>query len=320
MNKKFNYALVISLICAFIYGFITFLSLNFFWNGNIMKSVFVAISIICVLELIVFVLKLLKSASHDFIKNAYYEISILIIFLLFSIVLSVTYSHYFTVRDRKQNISNKILTDIDKSKKMFDAYETYANNRIRTYNEQLETAISGKVSNKAFFLETGFRDNGESYSIQRNRMIRVFSDDLMPAQYDSLKVHAFKWLDDAEVSLTKWKPIGLMSVISSIEKEVIQWRSQLQNYSLSTKKAETDPFQYQISFSSVEQELTKQQIPTLFSIITALLLYCLILLPYLATSRIQKSRTLFDLIRKKEPPKILDDPSIPISFDRNKTS
>jgi hypothetical protein len=217
------------------------------------------------------------------------------------VVSVVPYSHYFTVRDKKEVIKNKIVADIDNTKKMFDDYESHTNKRILFYEQLLNTAINGKDFDHSGYLAMGFQNNGETDNDQKQRIMRVFKDDLMPAQYDTTKAYAIKWLDDAKLTAVNWKPIGLMSVINSIDKEAINWLSQLKKYDNSTKKDNSSiSFAKDISFASLERELTERNTPSLLAILSAIILQLLIFLPYFFTYRDPRHSGLFHELFKRD--------------------
>ncbi len=278
---KISFANIVSIIFAALFGFVCFLSFIFLWQGNIQKSILFAVAISFLLWLWVFILKKIKSVRRNFQRNAIFEIIVLVIYILIAVILTILpYSHYYTVSDRRDVIKGKIIAEVDNTIKMFDDYETYASGRIGAYEEGLNIAIAGQNMNGKGFLAAGFQNNGQPINTQKNLLMRIFKDDLMPSQYDTIKVYAIKWLNEAKITATEWKPIGLINVINSIEKESNNWKNELIGYSNSTAIAKVGPFQYTNSFSSVVQELTQRATPTFFAIISAILLYLLILFPY----------------------------------------
>jgi len=300
-NVKFSLAAVISVVAASVYGFVSFLGFNFLWKGDVQKSILSAVAICLVLLLLVFITKKIKSARRDFKKNGLIEIITLAVYILVAMLTIMPFSHYFSVQNRKDEIKTKIETDVDKTRKMFDAYEVNANNRIAIYEGQLNTAINGQKFNNAAFIAMGFKNNDEPNIKQKERLMRVFEDDLMPDQYDSTKVTAKKWLDGAEQIATDWKPIGLMDVVKTMATESNKWLTEIKGYDQRTQKASTDPFDYTISFASIDNELTETKTPTFIALILSIVLHLLILFPYWFGPRDNRSNGLWkELFSQKE--------------------
>lgn len=299
-NVKFSLAAVLSGIAAITFGFVSFLGINFMWKGEVMKSVLAALTISAVLVLIVLLAKKIKSARRNFKNNALYEIILLALYFVVAFITIIPFSHYFTVRDRKEEIKSKIVDDVNNTKKMFVAYDTNAKNRVEVYEGQLKTAINGQQFNNADYLAMGFQNTGESNTKQKERLMRIFEDDLMPDQYDSTKVTAMKWLDDAEQIATEWKPIGLMDVVKTIDLESNKWLSEVKKYDQSTSKANREPFEYQISFAGIDSELTEKNPPTFVALLSGILLYLLILFPYWFGARDNRSSGLWQSLFPKD--------------------
>lgn len=272
----------------------------FLWNGSIVKSIIIAFIISIAFWLLAYITKRIKIVRRDFPKFAILEVLAIFIYILSSIVSLIPFSHYFTVRSRKDIIHEKMITNIENAKTMFDDYEDYAKQRIFNYSTDLQAAINGKEYNQEYITKYGFNDDGESYSSQKERKIRIFEDDLMPAHYDSIKVEALKWLEKAKTKSNVWKPIGFFNVVNSIKMETNGWLSSLKSYSLTARKDEGSPFEYSISFASVEKELTTRSEPTLSALIFAITLLSLILFPYFIACRDLKSPGLINsLFRRK---------------------
>ena len=298
-NKFFIFPNYISLLGGVAFSTLCFFSFHFLWKGAIFYSILSAIGICLFLWILVFILKKIKTVKRNFQANAVFEIGLLAIYIIVAFVSFSYFTHFFTVNDRRDAIRTKIAADIDNTKKMFDEYKVYADKRIKLYEDQLNTAINGQILNQKAYHEAGFLDNGDSNNTQKERILFMFTNDLLPTQYDSIKIYANQWLE-ARKSAVKSIPMGLSEVIKTIETKSNNWLNQIKQYANNTKKAENGSFEYIISFSSVEKELTQRSSPTLFSFISALILLLLLILPYLTASRDKKHPGLLKVLFKKE--------------------
>lgn len=303
-KPRISLAVIISAISAFIFSFVCFLSFLLFLNGELRKSVLSAVIICLLLLLQVYILKRIKSVRRNFQRNAIFEFVALLIYIIVAVVLIIPFSHYFTVIERKEDIKRKLVSDLDNTIKMFNEYEVYANNRISLYEYQLETAIDGKDLNPGDFIAAGFQDNGESFDTQKKRLVLIFKDDLMPAQYDTLKFYATQTLNNDKKTAMDWYiPIRLLKVVNKRNEEANKWLSELKDYANSTQKAIVAPFEYRISFTSVERELNQRGTPSLFAIISAIILQVLILFPYFFTYRNPQHPGLLKQLSERETEK-----------------
>lgn len=301
-NIKITLAELLSYIAALLFGFICFLSFTFLEKGVKLKGILAALGISIFLLLIILLLKKIKAANRDFKKNTFIELLIFAIYILVAVTSIIPYSHYFTVFSQKKELKEKIVTDIEKIKKMFSAYDEYADKRIAAYEYELTTAIRGKNSNNSAYLSEGFRNNGESENDQKKRLIHIFQEDIKPAQYDSIKRYALSRLEYTKSKAANWiVPIEFMRIIERIVKDANSWVTALKRYSGSSQKAAIDPpFDYDVSFSSIEKEITKRKPPGIPAVITGLILHVLLLLPYFFKGRNSRHAGFFNELFKNK--------------------
>ena len=295
--KKFNTPPIAPTICFFTgvaFGVICFFSLYFFSNGDMRKSSLLALGIVLLLWAFVFLLKQIKSARRNFQMNAILELLLLAVYITIAVASILPFAHYFTVLERRKEIKEKIGTDLDNVVKMFAAYEANSNTRIQRYESELTTAIDGKRWNYTNYFAAGFQSNGESDQNQKVRLMRIFKDDLLPAQYDTTKNYAIKSLEEDRAVVTDWiLPMRFMHVIGYDEKEAKGWLAELKGYDSKTSRARLNPFDYPISFASVEQEITQRGTPSLIAVCIAIVLHLLLLFPYFFVFRNPRNGGLF---------------------------
>lgn len=299
--KKISIGTIISLVSALIFASTCFFSLYFYTYGNLQKSIFFSLCIGFFLICFVMILKKIKAVRRNFIQNAFLEILILIIFLTVGIIFLVPFSHYFTVFNRKAQLKEKIETDLDNVTKMFARYEEHTKDRINKYEYELNAAIAGKDLNYSAFINAGFKNNGESVTIQKNRLMTIFEDDLMPLKYDSTKKYATNLINQDKQLATSWiLPVRFLNVINNVEKIANGWLAELKNYDRSTSKAQSASFDYPLTFVSIKGELTQRDFPPVAAIIFAILLYLFLLIPYFASDRDQRNPGIVDILFRKK--------------------
>lgn len=296
MSKiKFSLAAVFALIATAIFGWFFFLGINFLNKGDFQKSILMTLAVCLVLFLMVLVIKKIKSAKRNFQKNAIIELFLLLVYVMIAIITFVPFAHYFTVLSRKTEIKNKMDFGIDSVKKRFIDYKICADNSILLESGRLDIAILGKVPDPANYLAAGFTNNGIDDNVQKTTLLDNYKDDFLPAKYDTLKKYANNWLDDARSAFDKWKPISLMNVVNSIEKEANGWIAQIRGYNNKSASCIGGRF----SFASVDKELTERSTPSLVPIIAGFGLFLVLLLPYFVANRSPRHPGLVSALLKR---------------------
>ncbi|OQP39816.1 hypothetical protein A4H97_16475 [Niastella yeongjuensis] len=301
MNFKISIGTVISLIASLLFASVCFFSLYFFTYGNLQKSILLALCLSFILVCFVLVLKEIKAVRRNFLQNAFLEILMLIVFLTAGIIFLIPFSHYFTVLNKKDQLKGKIETDLDNVANMFTRYEEFAKDRMNKYEYELNAAIAGKDLNYSVFINEGFKNNGESLTIQKNRLMTIFEDDLMPSKYDSTKKYAINLINQDKQLATNWiLPVRFLNVINNVEKTANGWLTELKRYDNSTSNAQSTPFDYPLTFGSIKGELTQREFPAVTAIVIASLLYLILLIPYFAADRDPRNPGIIDLLFRKK--------------------
>lgn len=305
MNQKkiFSLADVLSVLAALVFGFVCFLGANFLNIGNdkvwgmshtigcVVMSVFIAVLLFGT----AFGAKLLKRTSRNFKTCFVGEVILLALFVLFALFFASNTSpfpHYFTVAAQKSEINSKLQSSITQAVNMFAAYESYADDREKLYNNNLKRVVAAKFINPQEYKAYGFQNNGISdYKQIETKMFTVHAD-LFPTNYSNttanngMKEVATKWLQNANNITGSWKPIGIVGVVKDIEKKSTDWLNTLVTLSQVREHGElTNNFPYPLSFEDVKTHFTKLNIPTGLSLGLAVLAYVLMLLSWLVTKR-----------------------------------
>jgi hypothetical protein len=292
MNTRFTLSAVLTLLGGVGLTFFSFLGNMYLTQGNYLKSALYPAILTLLLVVIAFAAANFKKARFNFRKNAIKEILFLIIYFIVAFFSLVSFTHYFNIQDKKQEIGTKIKSDIDQVRNMFVEYEDRVNKRVQDFDGFLETLIAGKNTNRTEYLKY-FVQPGPDDQTQKNNKLVMFKDDLRPDKYDTIKAIALEWLQNSEQIVMDVKPFGLMEVISDFETNANEWYSQIQTYdqTVNTFPDEqiTVNFEYQLSFASVTDELTKVEKPNVLALLFFFLAHLLILLVYIMAIRDGKS-------------------------------
>lgn len=290
MNQsKFSIADLLTVIAALTFGFICYISFNFKFLGDTIKSVIWAAVIAVVLGILALLPKWMKSADRNFKVHFILEWVFLFLFVVMAVVALFPFSHFFAVssKDNKQMIQSSIHADIVQAEALYDTYEEYANNRLSLFENEIRTAILNKNSNMSDYTRFGLKtDPNVSDQKQMEHKIDVLRGKLYPSNYTEEKNVHNAWLNSSVDKVSRWNPIGVMNVISHVQSEISTWVDGLENNSSYRAAGETvENFAYPVAFSSVNALLTSTYKPTLISVLLAVVLYAVMLLSYFITRR-----------------------------------
>lgn len=290
-QTKFSLADVITVLTALGYGFICFLSINFYTLGDTNRSILLSLVITLLLAGAAMGAKLFKRADRNFRTAIIFEIVCLV--LLAGFVTLFTYSifsHYFIVLSKKSEIQRRLEENIRQAANMFPEYERYAANRETLYRNKLKSVITAKNINPEEYRKYGFESNTVSDDKQlENKMFTVHAD-LFPANYHEIRKADSTWLHNARKITESWKPIGIVSVVRDVEQNTLQWLKKLEHLSKVRENGEeASDFSYAFTFNEVKSSFTRPDDPTPGSIGFSLAAFLMMVFSYLITHRSTKS-------------------------------
>jgi energy-coupling factor transporter transmembrane protein EcfT len=296
-QSKFSLADVLTLLAAFVFGFVCFLSTNFYTLGDITQSVVLAAIASVVLFVTAFSAKQLKRTSRNFKTCFIWEIISLVLFTGLTVFFACSpFPHYFTVSEQKADIQGKLAMSITQAENMFAEYEKYAGNRESLYTNKLRSVAAAKSINPSEYTEYGFEKNGIADSKQIETKMFMLHAELFPTNYsdtvnnNGIKEAATIWLSKAKNTIFDWKPIGIVNVVTEVEKNSNDWLNKLVKLSVYRGKGEQiEDFSYDLSFENVKEHFAASGKPVLLSIGLSLAAYLLMLLSYFITERSTKS-------------------------------
>ena len=286
---KFSLAVVINLLTAITFGYFCFLGKNFETLGDKRESITFTVIITLLLIGTSLGAKFLKQTKRNFKSCLIMEIVLIILFsVLMACFTYLPFSHYFAVSEKQSEIKAKLDLSIAQAENMYVKYEEYVKNRETNYKANLESAVSSKeggVSGKDF-IKYDFKDNTISYEKQIKKKMRTIHLDLLP-DFENIKTINTTWLSNSKNDVDNWKPIGLVDVITNIEKYTNEWKNDLVENSKKTEAGEGSvaPFEYNLTTNEVKEYFTTKSNPTPLSLVYAILLYALMILAWVFTKR-----------------------------------
>jgi hypothetical protein len=293
MQLKFTLAVVIAVLAAVTFGYVSFLGKNFSTLGDTQESIIYAVIIAVVLFGTTFTAKLLKGTNRNFKISLFFEVLVLIAFLAFTFLFALKpFSHFIEVTKNKDVIQNNINQSISQAENMFQNYEQYADNRKTKLEDNLKSVVKNREIDPQQYANFGFGLGVSEHKLIQQR-VTTMDIDLFPSNYsdqaynNGIKEVATNWLGDARSKINNWKPIGVVNVVTEIEKNSIDWYNKLVGFSNITHEGEPilDPFNYDLKFQNVTSHFSHPEDPAPVSIVFAAMAGMLMLLPWFITKR-----------------------------------
>lgn len=284
-NSKFNFAAVISIIVLLLYSYVVFMGMVYWKDGHIILGLICSILLIAVVIACVVVMcraratrwKKLGSIGQFLFGG---------IILMALIISSMPFAHFFNLVAKQKEINQSFEQSYAYATQINKAYTNYVEARKDKTREFLSNldATKGKSDPKLYRDVFAMPGSG-SHSDKINRMITNLERTLLPdVLIKANEQNATRLKEGAKMSV--WNvamPNYINSMIEGVNKNV-------QTYTELSKKAHgykgdnnSEPFKYE-EFSNqnlkLKSMLTTMSMPSIISIIAALLCFGFMLLPY----------------------------------------
>ena len=288
-QSKFSLADLLTVLGTLGFGFFCFLSLNFLTLGDTTLSIIWAVIISLILGGLAFGVKLVKRTSRNFKTFIIWEWVLIFLFVVVAFFAIFPFSHYFVVTAQKENIQNKVVSNITQAEGLFIAYESYADNRLNIYKSRLNSIVAAKRVNPEEYKNFGFVEGTDDNTQVENKMFSLKAQ-LYPSNYSEMKQIDSDWLSDAKDIVTSWSPTGIVKVVNTLKIEISSWNGQLKSYSSFRAKGETaTDFDFPLSFDDVSGIFKQRTTPNPIALLIGFGLYLLMMLSYFITKRDTRS-------------------------------
>ncbi len=290
---KFSWGHIIAFIALIFISYVAYMG-DFYMNGGDFKSAALEVLLINIALLITFIgAQIYKGADKKFNRSIIIE-RVLICLTPFAFIMAmVPYNHFWNVFDQREQIETQFNAAINASKQMFVDYDAYANDRIATYQQTLETKKNDRL--------------------QRETYMHTLQLQLLSQNTDNLKNQALKWIDGANQDASVWNAF-LVGNIEEISDAITGWNQTLISYSepiLSNetvtgnevKAFDTDKTSIKIAISDLKSLINIYEERggiNLISIITAFVLFLMLLFPYFLQKRNTRANGLYFLLPQRE--------------------
>ena len=316
---KFSWAHIIAFLAIIFISYITFVGITYLTDGSFYVATLGMLVIDALLLLFFIGAQAMKGTDSKFAtcikKERFFVFGSPFVFA----ILMAPYTHFWTVHSHNDEIVEKFRNAIESSKQLFDDYENYSNERIANYTNMLERGISLRDIRHNDFLSCGFETGKEN--VQKDNMVKTLRLQLLSDNYSLLKNEAEEWINSSSMGASTWN-VFLLGNTKQISDAIGNWQNQLTEF---TKKKAANEEQlgnvvkvFTEESQSVEQaknglhELTEQYTswtaPNMMSVISAILLYFCLILPYIMQDRHTKSMQRLLGLEGDRKPSIMAEP------------
>lgn len=275
---KFSWGHIIAFVALIFISYVSFMGITYLTDGDfIIAGIGVAI-VNLILALFFIVPQVLKGTDVKFSRKIIFERILFFAAPVFFIVTMIPYSHFWTVFDNRSEVEQTFSESIKTTKGMFDSYEVYSYIRLKEYEKQM---VANQVSEEHI-----------------NNALEALELQLIGENYTTLKESAYEWVDNAS-GATVWN-VFMIGNIDKIEDALDGWNRSLTDFSskvMFDEPANVEPFtskdqsvvNAKESMDSLRAIYTDMGAPTLLAIGVAILLYLMLLFPYIIQGRNTKS-------------------------------
>lgn len=284
---KFSWGHIIALVALIFISYATFMGVTYYTDGNFIVAGIGVFTVDLLLIIFFIVPQMLKGADEKFRRKIVIERILFFSAPVIFVGAMLPYAHFWTVFNKRADVESTFSKSLTASKDIFDTYEEYANERIYIYDT---TLVASGVS-----------------EIRHNNAVEALRLQIIGDNYDNLKKNAVEWIDKSSHA-TVWN-VFVIGNIKQIESSIKSWEESLNDFSGKFMTAESDSLsafsvsvpsvqQAKDNLSSLRQVYQKWETPNMLAIGTSLLLYFLMMFPYIIQKR--STRSVFRLLGKEK--------------------
>lgn len=299
MNEKlqFSWGHIFAFLALIIVSYVSFVGFTYLTNGNFSIAL-IGMGITDLFYILFFIgAQQMKASGIKMNRKIVWERIFIFGSPLVFIAGMISMSHFFTVYNQNDKIIESFTSSINNAKQLFSDYEAYSNNRIENYEKGLNEIIANRTSDKETFKKVGLSED-IPYA-QRDNMVELLRLQLLSQNYDSLKTIALKWIDEASNGASTFN-VFLLGNTREIKDALNTWENQLKNFS--AKEISNESLIYEVphftsngaqnainGIDGLTDSFTSQKFPTISAFIFGIIIYFMLLFPYILQDRHTKS-------------------------------
>lgn len=289
-NTKFNFAFVISIIVLLLYSYIVFMGIVYWKDGNILKGLLYSLALIVVTLVCIVIMCKAKATRWQRIGTIG-QIIFGAVILAALVLSSMPFAHFINLVTKQKEISTAFEKAHKYGAESVKAYQDYVQERETKTRDFLNAVDAGHGESNPSEYEAIFGLPGNDTNPQKiDRMINNLHKILLPDSITQANNEGLQTLQQG-AKMSVWN-IAMPQYINSIDQMVktnVETFNKLSSNAHGYKGDNDYPAftykKYTDQNSQLKDMLTKMSMPSVISIIAALLCFAFMLLPYYLVDR-----------------------------------
>lgn len=299
-NLKYSWTHIIAFVALICVGYVTFVGLSYALDDGFFKPTLIMLGLILLLLIWFIGAQQLKGIDNDFRFDRCIWVERFLVFTapFILVVCLIPFNHAMNVATKSDEIEKSFKNTIELSRKLFDDYKIYADERIANYNSFLKNLKQDKSLHPSIYQEIGFNGNNDDakIDIEVKTLTRQLKDD-----YIVVDTLARNWIDKANQETSVWN-VFLVGNVKEINSAITHWGDQLKSFSEVVLETEKSPRYNVMPYNVDEQHLKsiKQNFEKLsgvyqlkedtfsvnfYTIILGIVIYLMLMFPYFIQGR-----------------------------------
>lgn len=310
---KFSWGHIIAFVSLIFISYVMYMG-AFYQNGGDFTSAAIKVALIDLIILITFIgAQIIKGTDEKFNRSIIIErILICLCPIAFGFAM-ISYNHFWSVFEQRKQIESQFNSSIEGAKQMFVSYDKYVEERIKTYESNLDSILIARAGgNSTLYGKAGF--TGTNDRVKKENFVHTLDLQLRSQNTDSLKFVALKWIDEANQGASVWNAF-LVGNVKQISEAIKSWHKTLQAYSEAKMSNETirgnEVHTFDENGQSIEDATkgldslkdiyTKSSGVKFHTIWTGIIIFLMLLFPYSLQRRNEKAKGYYSLIPRGTP-------------------
>lgn len=278
VKLKFSWGHIIAFLAMIFVSYVSFMGLTYITGGSF---VFAGIGVF-VINLLLFVFfivpQFLKGTDVRFNRKIRWERALIYLSVPMFLVSMAPFVHFWAVYQNKTEIEEGFDTAVSKIEELFYSYESYAEARIASYDAVLDSLAIEPIS--------------------RQNRLEALRLQIVDGNFEALQEGALEWINMAK-GVTVWN-VFMIGNVDMVSEAIDSWHAGLAAFSekkLQYEKENVEPFSSENEgvlaakdqLAALRNQFTTPSFPSWIAYPLIILLYFMMLFPYIIQRRNTKS-------------------------------
>lgn len=305
---KFSWGHIIAFVALIFISYVVFMG-DFYSNGGSFGRSIMKVCLIDILLLGTFIgAQVYKGTEERFARSLVVERVLMALAPIAFVWAMFPYNHFWAVHAQRELIEQRFAEVVKESKGMFVKYDTYAKARVQNYEKHLTAVLANEATNHNAYSAAGFTGYNDVQT--KDNYVETLKLQLLSQNMDSLKISALAWIDEASNNPSVWNAF-IMGNVQKISDAIEGWNDRLYAESEPVLSNEPDgvaPFDSDKKTAAMVKKdmtvfqniYTETRTLSIHTIWTGVLLFCMLIVPYLLQQRNTRAQGVYSLLPKRK--------------------